>query len=175
MLLRGINVGGKNVIKMADLRTMLEQMKFKDVQTYIQSGNAVFQTESTEEDLEKKIAREIKNTFGHDIPVLLKTKKQLHGIIAQNHYSEDSDEKLRSVYFVLLSSVPDDTLVEKFEKKSYENERFHITDSCVYLQYLKGYANAKVNNNVIEKNLKVRATTRNLKTMDKMLELSAVV
>ncbi|HWT27454.1 MAG TPA: DUF1697 domain-containing protein, partial [Mobilitalea sp.] len=72
-LLRGINVGGKNMIKMAELKRVLEALGLIDVQTYIQSGNLLFRSEEDEKSLSEKLQDEIKTAFGVSIPVILRT------------------------------------------------------------------------------------------------------
>jgi uncharacterized protein (DUF1697 family) len=88
-LLRGINVGGKNKIKMAELKALFERLGFSRVQTYINSGNVLFESQENEETLLSQIENEIENTFRLSIRVVLRTYNQLVGIIASCPYRED--------------------------------------------------------------------------------------
>jgi|SRR5690606_38702857 len=170
-LLRGINVGGHKKIKMANLKKMFESLGCKEVVTYVQSGNIVFKSPGTNAlDLEKRIGKGIMETFGWEVPVLVKTKMELIGIMGNNPYGDDGEAD--STYFVLLQTPPKKMLIDAVRQISYENEIFIITPSCVYLKCKKGYGNAKCNNNFFEVKLKVPATTRNYKTMAKLLELA---
>ncbi len=172
-LLRGINVSGQKKIPMAELRNMLHKMAFKDVSTYIQSGNVVFA--SDEKDtviLEAKIKRHIKDTFKFDVPVLVKSKTDFEKIVQQNPYTDPEDLENKQVYFVLLQNAPNTENVEAFQKVVCENEKFVIGENCVYLLCKNGYGNAKLNNNLVERKLKVEATTRNYRTMVKLLEMT---
>jgi uncharacterized protein (DUF1697 family) len=76
-LLRGVNVGGKNKIKMTDLKSMFEGIGLSRVKTYIQSGNVLFESDEKEEVLRQKLEQEIESTFGFAIKVVLRTSEEL--------------------------------------------------------------------------------------------------
>ncbi|MDB5083637.1 MAG: hypothetical protein JWN30_523 [Bacilli bacterium] len=80
-LLRGINVGGKNIIKMADLRHTFETLGFKQVKTYIQSGNVLFESDDDEDSLRQRIEHEIESDFGISLTVILRTVEEIERII----------------------------------------------------------------------------------------------
>jgi len=169
-LLRGINVGGQKKIKMAELRSVLENMGLKNVQTYIQSGNIVFGHNDTDKKaLEIRVHDKIEKHFGFDVPVLILEPKDVDRILNESPFEDDGDNKL---YYVLLKNAPNEGLKVAFNNLKFDQEDFHITDTCVYLFCRNGYGNAKLNNNLIERKLNVEATTRNHKTMLKLLELS---
>jgi len=169
-LLRGINVSGQKKIKMADLRQVLEENGLKNVKTYIQSGNIIFDSEPVDRSaLQEKIAIIIRQQFGFDVPTLVLRKNDVEHILKANPFHEEAEEN--KLYYVLLKSTPKEVLVEQFNQLQFEHEGFKITDTCVYLFCKGGYGKAKLNNNLIENKLKVEATTRNHKTMLKLLEL----
>lgn len=169
-LLRGINVSGQKKIKMADLRQVLEENGLKSVKTYIQSGNIIFDSEPVDRSaLQEKIAIIIRQQFGFDVPTLVLRKNVVEHILKANPFHEEAEEN--KLYYVLLKSTPKEVLVEQFNQLQFEHEGFKITDTCVYLFCKGGYGKAKLNNNLIENKLKVEATTRNHKTMLKLLEL----
>lgn len=168
-LLRGINVSGQKKVPMAELRDLLSGLGFSHVQTYIQSGNVVFgSAEENSQKLAHDIQQEIKSHFGFEVPVLVKTSRQLKEILTQTPFSK---EKIEQSYFTLLHQKPDGTLAEDVKLLKYPNEEFYITDECVYFFSSAGYGKAKCNNNFFEQKLKVTATTRNYKTMVKLLSL----
>ena len=172
-LLRGINVSGHKKIPMADLRSMLHKMDFKDVSTYIQSGNVVFTSDQKDTTiLEKKIKEHIQDTFGFEVPVLVKSKMDLEKIILQNPYKDAEALENKQIYFVLLQNAPEKEKMEAFKKEVYQNEDFILKEDCVHLLCRNGYGNAKLNNNLVERKLKVEATTRNYRTMTKLLEIA---
>lgn len=158
---------------MPELRIMLSKMAFKDVSTYIQSGNVVFASdEKNSRILEGKIKDLIRATFGFDVPVLVKSKTEIEKIIQLNPYTDPEALEMKQVYFVLLQNVPNTENVQAFQKEVYENEKFFIGGHCVYLLCKNGYGNAKLNNNLVERKLNIRATTRNYRTMVKLLAMA---
>jgi len=168
-LLRGINVSGQKKMPMAELRSLLENMGLRNIRTYIQSGNVIFQ--SLEEDpklLEQHIKNAIISHFGFEVPVLVKTGNALKLILDDCPFTPMKKERS---YFTLLHAVPENKTVKDLQKMHYRNEEFVISDHCVYFYSSTGYGRAKCNNNFFEHKLKVTATTRNYKTMMKLLSL----
>lgn len=158
---------------MAELRKMLENMNFQNVQTYIQSGNVVFNApENNKGFLEEKISVGIQEVFGFEVPVLVKSRRDIENLLKENPYTDPEALENNHTYFVLLKNKPDEEHVKAFEKDTFENEQFFITSNCVYLLCQRGYGKAKLNNNLIERKLKVEATTRNYRTMAKLLEMT---
>lgn len=120
-LLRGINVGGKNMIKMFDLKHVFEGMGLCEVQTYIQSGNVLFKSNEEEEPLKKKIEHNIQETFGFPVAVILRTATEIERIIHSCPFSEEtiseaeSSGEGESLYVSLMDKVP---LEENMERLS---------------------------------------------------------
>jgi len=172
-LLRGINVSGQKKVPMEQLRELFAKPGFQNVQTYIQSGNVIFQsTEKNKIDLEQMIYSSIQDHFGFEVSVLVKTSNEIKDILVACPFSKVKKE---SSYFTLLHNIPDKELTLSTSKESYPNEAFIITNDCVYFYTETGYGKAKCNNNFFERKLKVTATTRNYKTMLKLLSLSAEI
>ena len=167
-LLRGINVGGHKKLKMADLKLMMEDMGFQNVSTYIQSGNVVFSSEDAD-GLEGLISKEIEGRFGWEVPVMVKTADAIAQILKDCPF--EGTKKVEA-YFMLLASQPETKLMEAVREISYPNEEFVLTTECVYIYFGNGYGNAKLNNTFFEKKLKVAATTRNYRTLTKLVELA---
>ena len=172
-LLRGINVSGQKKIKMADLRALLETVPFQNVQTYIQSGNILFEYEQTAAtDLEDKIASKIREKYGFEVPVLVKTPEEISQILENNPFLQDPDKNTDRMYFTLLSEAPAPDRVEKLKTFDYHPEEYVLDGTTVYFFSPHGYGRARMNNNFFENQLKVSATTRNLKTMQKLVEMA---
>ena len=173
VLLRGINVGGHKKVPMADLRTLLTQIGYKNVQTYIQSGNVILQaSETSTTKIENEVHHAIQNHFGFDVSVIAKTREELHLIFANCPFSEAKKE---DSYFILFNKVPELILVEEVEKIQHDNEEFVIINDGLYFYTAAGYGRTKFNMKTFEKILKVSGTSRNFKTMVKLLSLSADV
>ena len=169
--LRGINVGGQKKVPMAELRELLSDAGLKNVQTYIQSGNVIFQSvEENKATLENTIKKAILSHFGFEVPVLALTEKEIQDILDACPFSE---EKKENGYYTLLHSIPGRDLMDETHLINYPNEEFYITNECVYFFSSAGYGTAKCNNNFFERKLKVDATTRNYNTLVKLLSLCA--
>ncbi len=168
-LLRGINVGGHKKILMTDLKLVFEKLGFKNVQTYIQSGNVIFQSNFSSQECELKIFEAILEEYGWEVPILVKTPSEIKSILDDCPFPQEKKEKS---YFVLLQSAPSSSTISEMETISYPNEEFVITNSCVYLYSELGAAKAKLSTNFFERKLKVKATARNYNTMVKLLSLA---
>ncbi len=172
-LLRGINVGGHRKIKMADLRRLMNEWGYEHVVTYIQSGNIVFKSnESHIEKIQKKIRMGIRDYCEFDVPVLVKTKEQLATILSESPFKQEEDLKANKIYYTLLFHELEVDHYLELDQKKYPNELFVFGKLCLYLNCTLGAGKAKLTNTIIEKQLKVTATTRNHRTVLKLIELA---
>lgn len=175
-LLRGINVGGKNIIKMAELKRMFESLGLCEVHTYIQSGNVLFKSNEEEGTLREKIENSIAVTFGFPVPVILRTAAELERIISNCPFSEDevaeaeSFSEAESLYVALLAHIPLQEKVEKLTSYRNENDKFQIEGRDVFLLFCNSIRNSKVANNLHK--LDVPTTVRNWKTINKLYALA---
>lgn len=171
-LLRGINVSGQKQIKMSELKTLFEKSGFQNVETYIQSGNVIFSSKGTSaENLSSKISSAIKKQFGFDVQVIVVTPEEIEDALKKNPFvkkKKDTDK----LYIIFLSEVPSKANVNILNKNEYLPEEFVIDGKCVYLFVPNGYGKAMINNNFFENKLKVFGTTRNLKTLNALTELT---
>jgi uncharacterized protein (DUF1697 family) len=172
-LLRGINVSGKYKIKMADLRAELSGLDYQNLQTYIQSGNIVFEApEQTAHELEEAIAARIQEAFGYEVPVLVMPAQELAEIAAQQPFLAEAEEDGGKVLFTILQKGPDQERLDQLLEQDYGSERFVVNGRTVYLHCPNGYGRAKLNNNFLERKFGVPATTRNWKTVKRLLEIA---
>lgn len=175
-LLRGINVSGHKLIKMADLRELLEGPIMQNVQTYIQSGNIVFESASTKSaDLEQLINARINGKYGFDVPVLVKTPVELEYVLDNNLFITKFQRDPKRVYVTFLNAMPDEALIEKLKEYDYKPEEYIIDGTNLYFYSPHDYGNAKMNNNFFEKKLKVTATTRNWATINKLIAMPEAI
>lgn len=165
VLLRGINVSGKNKLPMAELQNLLSILGFSEIQTYIQSGNIVLKSDKKPIEISEEIRRKIELDFNYKVPVLVKTVKEWQKIINENPYKEVEEKQQ---YFTFLSTIPEKVSIEVDTKQ----DEFMVIDNVIYVNAVGGYGKTKLNNNFFEKKLKLIATTRNLKTTIKMLALA---
>lgn len=174
ILLRGINVGGKNKIKMADLKAMCVSMGYQNVQTYIQSGNIVLETTETNVVvIEEALKQQIKDTFGYDIAVLVRTPIYWANAIAENPFLIEMPEvETKLLHLTFLAAEPSSDLLTKLEAIDYGEDQFKVVADRMYLYFPNGYGRTKLTNTVVEKKLQVAATTRNWRTVNKLLDLA---
>lgn len=172
-LLRGINVSGSNKIKMTELQQLFIELGFKNVMTYIQSGNVVFQTNLEELDkIEQQIINSIKQTFGYLVQVIVLTKKSLETIYASNPFLHEPNIDITKLHVTLLSNKPNENDIIPLKTLSKYEDTFIIVDKTIYLYCPNGYGKTLLNNNLFERKLKISATTRNWNTISKLVELS---
>lgn len=171
-ILRGINVSGQKMIKMDALRKMFEDLGYTNVQTYIQSGNVIFQTYGAEPHaLEKAITEGIHNYFSFDVPVMVLTAKELHQIVDNNPFLNDGSRDVAHLHVTLLQDRPEESRVELLQQTSFPGEEFILIERAIYLHCPNGYGRAKLTNGFLEKKLSVTATTRNWKTTTELLRM----
>lgn len=164
-LLRGINVGGHRKIKMADLKAMFAGMGFGAVQTYIQSGNVIFQATEPEQPLRQRIEQQIEVVFGFPVTVALRTTDEWARIIADCPYTPDALKEDESLYVALLADTPSQAGIERMLASNAAPDEFHILGREVYLLYRQSMRDTQLTNYLLENRLGVAATSRNWRTM----------
>lgn len=170
-LLRGINVGGKNVLPMKELRSLLDELGYKNVQTYIQSGNCIFDSRKTNsQKISQDIAGGIANRFGFEPSVITVSTKQLANAIQHNPYDPQKNEA-KTIHFFFLSEASDSTACEALQKIKRDSEACVLTKEIFYLLAPEGIARSALAARA-EKIIGVSATARNYRTVQKIQELA---
>lgn len=175
-LLRGINVGGKNTIKMAKLKQVFEAIGLYEVQTYIQSGNVLFKSNEDEESLRNKIEQEIKTVFGFTVIVVLRTLAEIEWILEHCPFSEEEVKQAElssdaeSLYVALLAQDPTQDKIENLYLLRNESEDCIIVGREGFLLFRQSIRNSKLANNL--QKLDVLLTVRNWKTINKLAGLA---
>ena len=175
-LLRGINVGGKNMIKMPELKKALETIGLNEVQTYIQSGNVIFKSNEEEAVLQTKIEHKIEVAFGFPVKVVLRTLAELEEMILNCPFSKNEISEAESLsdkeclYVALLSTVPQKEKTEYLNAYRSDSDDYRIIDRNVYLLFRNSISKSKLANNV--QKLDVAVTVRNWKTLNKLVLLA---
>ncbi len=161
------------MIKMDALRKLYENMGFQDVRTYVQSGNVVFKGGDIELfSLEKSIGQQIKTDFDFEVPVIVLTVDLLNQVITNNPFLADPSKEHSFLHLTFLASKPKVYDKEAIESKKEGGEAIRFSDKVIYLYCPNGYGRSKLTNNLIEARLKVKATTRNWKTVNELLKIS---
>jgi uncharacterized protein (DUF1697 family) len=164
--LRGINVSGQKMIKMEDLTKALKELHFRNIRTYIQSGNIIFEHDQTDLLLlAEKIAGKISEHFGFEVPVVIRTFTELDDLSKKNPFFLMGNKDLSRLHVTMLAEVPDPDKVIKIEKGPYLPDEFFFSGKEVYLYCPNGYGRTKLTNTFFENKLKTTATTRNWKTI----------
>jgi len=171
-LLRGINVSGKNLIKMKELTVHLASLKYNNIKTYIQSGNIIFASDEKENIvLEKEIKQLIDDKFGLKVPVLVKTAAEMKTVFENNPFINNRNLDIDKMHVTFLSEAPVKENILKLVESKIETDEFILTNDIIYLYCFGGYGNTKLSNTFFESKLKVSATTRNWKTVGKLVEM----
>jgi uncharacterized protein (DUF1697 family) len=168
--LRAINVGGSKIIKMEDLRTMLAAPGIRNITTYIQSGNVVFEAKEADSDaLAKKLEKHLEKQLGYLVEIFVRSVKELEAVIKSQPFS---GQEGTMQYVCFLSQEPEKKLAEEFLSFNNEIDTFFIDGRELYASVVKNGAKSRFEPAFVERKLKVLSTTRNMKTVNKMLALS---
>ena len=169
-MLRGINVGGQKQVRMADLKNMYESLEFGNVQTYVQSGNVVFDSQEMDVSiLRQTIEAQIEAVFGFSVPVLIRTGGDFWRVIESHPFA--GEEAVR----VLVTFLYDRPRKSKLEDLShYEDkvDQFAIGEQEIFLFCPGGYGKTKLSNTFFEKKLGVVATTRNWNSVNALYQMA---
>ena len=168
-LLRGINVGGNNILPMKDFRDLLAALGCEDVATYIQSGNAVFKHDSDSASLSESIAAAIASSFGFEPSVVVLTAAEFSAVVAKCPFAAEAI-KPNLLYAWFLQEVATAANTTRLDELASGGEEFVLTDSAFYLHAPNGIGRSKLGGQV-EKCLGVPATARNWRTISKIAEM----
>lgn len=168
-LLRGVNVGGHNRIRMTALKQALTDLGLDRVETYIQSGNVLFHSIEEAPVLRGRIEQQIRAVFGLDVPVVLRTAAELAQIVANNPFSEAEMRGAESLAIALLADSPPAGSVERLADQSATgSDEFRVAGRDVYILYRQPSHKSKLSNLFFEQKLGVPATTRNWQTVNQL-------
>ena len=168
--LRGINVGGKNKIKMETLREVFGSLGFENVKTYINSGNVIFETvETASQELAAKIESAIEKEFALKIKVIVRKMSEIENIVANNPFAGQFENEKDLHVFFLDEELPEDKR-ELLLSNNNENERFVVRNKEIFCHLRVSVLDSLMGKDYIGKKLKVFATARNWRTVNKILE-----
>jgi uncharacterized protein (DUF1697 family) len=172
-LLRGINVGGRTRLAMADLRRLALDLGHTEVETYLQSGNLLFSSPAGRPArLAGEIERRIAKDLGLSVTVLLRTGDELARVVAANPFLGGSAD-LAKLHVTFLAEAPDPERAAGLEAPAGEPDELSLAGREVYLHTPDGYGRSKLSNAFLEKRLGVAATTRNWKTVGRLRDLAS--
>tara|TARA_R110001583_G_scaffold54526_2_gene166787 strand:+ start:836 stop:1393 length:558 start_codon:yes stop_codon:yes gene_type:complete len=174
-LLRGINVGGKRKLLMADLKALFSKLGFSNIITYIQSGNVVFESDKDEKNI--KLASQIEiailDHFKLDVPIMVRKASEWEQIISDNPFLNDKDIGIERLHLTLLDAIPEQAQIAELKQIVLDSEQFEVIGQEVFLCCKDKFSSkSKMTNTLFEKKFKCKSTSRNWKTVMKLSELS---
>jgi uncharacterized protein (DUF1697 family) len=165
--LRAINVGGHTILKMADLKRMFESFGLENVQTYIQSGNVIFESKEEKADsLETRIESQLEKASGFKIKLFVRTMRELQAIVSKSPFRAEGNEM---AYVAFLNQKPDKKQAQALLSFKSEADDFAIKGREVYI-LRRDREKSVFSPNFIEKILKLPVTTRNMTTLTKIVD-----
>ena len=169
-LLRGVNVGGKNKLPMADLRDIFAQAGCEAVQTYIQSGNVVFEAEpNLAERVPEIVSLAIREQFGFETAVVVRSGEELGQVAASNPFDTSGDPRFLQVAF--LEDTPSAEAVSRLDPERSPPDAFIVRGRNVYLHYPNGVAGSRLTNEYLAAQLQTGSTMRNWRTVLTLVEM----
>ncbi len=175
-LLRGINVSGRNRVPMADLRALCDRLGYGDVRTYVNSGNVVFTTAgdgpSPTAAVEARLEAGIVDTFGLEIPVVVRTATQWPDYLAANPFPEASAADPHLVLLGLSKAPPVAGAVEALRARATAGERIDAVGDGIWFHYAAGVGGSKLSPAVIDRAVGSPLTARNWNTVRRLAEIA---
>ncbi len=170
VLLRGVNVGGRNKLPMPALRESLEAEGMREVATYVQSGNVVLESKAKPDALARRVEATIADGFGLDVGVLVRTRAELAKVVRADPLGELAEqERLYQVTF--CASAPEKAALAKVAERAVQGERLVARGREIYAWFPHGVGRSKLAAELSRQDLGVLATARNWTTVKKLLEL----
>lgn len=170
VLLRGINVGGHNKLPMADLRNLLNRQGYTNVSTYIQSGNILLTSDKNSSEISRNIEELLKDKYSYNIPVITISVAELRQCFQGNPYIQ-SEEDIKFLHVTFIDVSPEISAIDNLSINIYNNDEYEVKGKFIYLHTPDGFAKTKFSNTQFEKQLNTKATTRNWRTVTKLVEL----
>lgn len=171
-LLRGVNVGGRARVPMAELRDVAAGLGLSDVRTYLQSGNLLFTAPGARpvEDLRHELEGAIATAFGAGTPVILRTRDELAAAVAANPFPEVEREPAR-LHVAFLAEAPAADRAAGLDRRRFDPDVFDVRGREVYIHYAEGAGKSKLTLDFLERGLGAAATARNWNTVTKLLAM----
>jgi uncharacterized protein (DUF1697 family) len=170
LFLRGVNVGTKNTLPMAELRAMLEKIGCTDVKTYVQSGNAVFTTKHPSDAVTKAIESALARYMGRPIATTLRTKREMQRIVSGHPFAEVATNP-SYLCVTFLSHAPTKTEIAPLAAQDFSPELFEVVGKEIYTWHPNGQGRSPLAATLGKLKLRGAVTTRNWNTVSKLLEM----
>jgi len=170
-LLRGINVSGHNMMKMEALKTMLENIGFHNVRTYLQSGNVFVGSEEDAAKVGFMIKQEIFKVFGHEVPTIVITKEDLELCFKNSPFLKEKDLDTKKLYVAFVSIPLKKESINDLKISQFKPDEASIDGNRIFIKYAVGAGKTRFDQKYIEKKLNVVSTIRNWNTVTNLLKM----
>ncbi|WP_456312219.1 DUF1697 domain-containing protein [Pseudomonas shirazensis] len=170
-LLRGINVSGHNMIKMPALKTMLENIGFENVRTYLQSGNVFVDSDEDASKVGFMIKQEIFKVFGHEVAIIVITKEDLELCFKNSPYIKEKDIDTKKLYVAFVSTLLKKENINDLKISQFKPDEASIDGNRIFIKYDLGAGKTRLEGKYIEKKLNVIVTMRNWNTVTNLLAM----
>jgi uncharacterized protein (DUF1697 family) len=156
------------MLRMDRLRELCAELKLKNVRTYVQSGNVVFEAEGTASKWAQALEGKLAGETRLPVTVIVKTAAEIAEVLAANPFLKEKGIDPARLHVTFLRQAPEKAAIGALAKIKGGPDRFHWAGTQIYLHCPNGYGRSKLSNTAIEKTLKVRATTRNWNTVNEL-------
>jgi len=171
-LLRGVNVGGNKMLKMAELKSLFDSLRLRDAKTYLQSGNVVFGSDETDRAiLTKRIEDGIRKKSGLEVKIILRTADEVRNVIAANPLSPENRNPSAMLVAFLGGPITKEAKALLTSLK-IPSEELHFGKQELYLYFVESMARSKLAAALTEKKLGVNVTARNWNTVNALLKMA---
>jgi uncharacterized protein (DUF1697 family) len=177
ILLRAVNVGGTGKLPMADFRKLLADCACVNVETYIQSGNAVVDAKCSAASLANSVSAALAKHMGSSVPVIVRTNVNLGRVIAENPFAAEAAADGARVHAAFLegpagkaASAALEAIVKQYPKR---RDRYHLAGDVIYFHFPDGAGDTKFTGKTLDRAIGVASTGRNWNTVLKLHAMSA--
>jgi uncharacterized protein (DUF1697 family) len=170
-LLRAVNVGGRK-LPMAELRALCAELGWEDVETYIQSGNVVFAAPGKAEEIENRLEGAIKEKFGMEVPVMVRTASQWAGYVAANPFPDAARDEPNRLQLLVSKRAPDKDAADMLMARAQAGEAVKAAGGALWFHFPEGVGTSKLTPAAIDKAAGSPSTGRNWRTVLKLREMA---
>lgn len=162
-LLRGINVGGNRKVEMKKLKALLESLGYRNVTTYLNSGNVIFETEYSRDQLQEEIPKALEEEFGFEITTLIRSKEEMRHIAQAipPQWQNNAEQKTDVAY--LFPEIDSEKTVDEIPFKREYVEIIYVKGAIIWHLMKKDYNKSRINK-LIGRKLYQQMTVRNVNT-----------
>lgn len=170
-LLRAINVGGTAKLPMAELRALCSTLGWREVATYIQSGNVVFEADGAAAQLETALEKAVEERFGFFRPVIVRSRKQWRTYAAGSPFAKAQETDANRLMLCLSKEPPKEGAAEALQERACAGEQVRQAGDALWIFYPAGAGISKLTPNLLDRVVESPVTARNWRTVTKLEEM----